>query len=139
MCLARYNMCFVFIADNKRALEERKQQSLILYAGQAFLRSKVWSIHTLRAGSTWGGVGGYAALDTAFTHILRRWTKDLSGKHCWLITCTHMQNRRKIPPLRKHRPTWKQNEQLNSIRLILDCEHGRRGWGACFSIKSFIK
>lgn len=46
VCLVHYNMCFVFIADNMRPLEERKQQSLILCAGQAFLHSKDWSIHT---------------------------------------------------------------------------------------------
>lgn len=44
-----HSMCFVFIADNRRPLEWG-QRTLILCAGQAFLRSRVWSIHTPRAG-----------------------------------------------------------------------------------------
>lgn len=73
VCLVCYNMCFVFIADNRRPLEGRKQQPLILCAGQAFLHSRVWSIHSPRAGST--GVvihhSGHCICTHAHTHTQR--------------------------------------------------------------------
>lgn len=41
-------MCFVFIADNRRMLEDRKEQPLILCAEQAVLLCRVWSACTQR-------------------------------------------------------------------------------------------
>lgn len=47
------SVCFGFIADNENRLEEKKP-ALILFAGQAFLHYRAWSINTELSGM--GGV-----------------------------------------------------------------------------------
>lgn len=126
VCLVCYNMCFVFIADNKRPLEERKQQSLILYAGQAFLHSKVWSIHTLRAGSTWGGWGarwggGVTQLWTLHAHI-----SGANGrKACQVITVVLLHAHSRMIIRKYHKAKW--TNGLNKAISLLWVQQERAG------------
>lgn len=46
-CLLRYSMCFVFVADYRKMLEDRKEQPLTLCAGQAVI-CRAWSVCTQR-------------------------------------------------------------------------------------------
>lgn len=143
VCLVCYNMCFVFIADNRRPLEGRKQQPLILCAGQAFLHSRAWSIRTPRAGST--GVVIHHSGHCIHTHTHLQ--TAASGHEAYQLpyylpthsradTCT---NRGKYLRSANRWPKRKQNEQMDSMRQFLHRERGQEKVGAGFSIKSFIK
>lgn len=138
VCLVCYNMCFVFIADNRRPLEGRKQQPLILCAGQAFLHSRVWSIHSPRA--EWL----YTTLDTAFarthTHTKTRfyWQSPANGHKAhqaikaFLLPASAFTNRYMHEQRQQILPLTERKEQMHSTRRFLYHEQPMRGWG-CIS------
>lgn len=65
--LLRRAMCFVFIADNSRMLEDRKEQPLILCSEQGVLLCRAWSACT--QGES-GQVAGGAVHAHACVHAL---------------------------------------------------------------------
>lgn len=147
VCLVCYNMCFVFIADNRRPLEGRKQQPLILCAGQAFLHSRVWSIHSPRAGST--GVvihhSGHCICTHAHTHkdvfvlaVTSKWTQGPSGNQSFLITRQriHKQIHARTEAANTTAYRAKGTNAFNEAISLPQAAHERVG--VYFSIKSFI-